>query len=131
MSYTEPIDRREQLRVKLKSLALESSVIRVEEHRARFTRKGAKRGDPWKYAALRDHRVGTVRHEARLTHLVYGALRGLPYEKMESGFVRTPLTVDDRRQMLKMWVRYGAAGTAAPSWMQPPEVKLVKRVVTA
>ncbi len=67
------LDRREQLRVKLKSLAEEARIIRKEERRI--------------FGQLREelyrHRIGIVRFEARCSHLAYGFIRGLTLEQME------------------------------------------------
>ena len=67
------VDRRELLRVKLKSLMAEARIIRQEEHRT------------WVplYQELRNHRVRHLRVEARATHLAYGLIRGLTREQME------------------------------------------------
>lgn len=67
------IDRREMLRVKLKSLAEEARIIRREELRAH----GEIREELYR------HRIDTVRAEARATHLAYGFIRGLTLEQME------------------------------------------------
>ncbi len=63
------------LRVKLKSLAAEARIIRIEEVRAgkQYDLQGA----------LRDHRIFTVRRAARETLLAYQYLRGIPYEVVE------------------------------------------------
>lgn len=66
-------DRREMLRVKVKSLAEEAHIIRREEQRTR----GQLRDE------LHLHRVGTVRIEARATHLAYGLIKGRTVEQME------------------------------------------------
>lgn len=66
-------DRREMLRVKLKSLAEEARIIRKEERRS----WGALRHELWV------HRVGPVRFEARAAHLAYGLLRGRTLQQME------------------------------------------------
>lgn len=66
-------DRREQLRVKIKSLAVEASIIRKEEHRT----SGVLREE------LYLHRVQPLRQEARSAHLAYGFIRGLTYDEME------------------------------------------------
>ena len=67
------IDRREMLRVKLKSLAAEARIIRREEQRT--------------FGALRDelhrHRVDIVRKVARDTHIAYGLIRGKTIDQME------------------------------------------------
>ena len=70
------VDRREMLRVKLKSLAEEARIIRREEQRTH----GALR------AELHQHRIGVVRNESRATHLAYGFIRGLTREQMEPGW---------------------------------------------
>lgn len=68
------LDRREMLRVKIKSLAAESKIIRHEELRSR----GEFRAELWR------HRTGDVRSEARVAHLAYGFIRGRKYEEMEA-----------------------------------------------
>jgi len=67
------IDRREMLRVKVKSLAVEARIIRREENRT----KGVLRGELW------NHRTGVLRQEARLSGLAYGLVRGRKMEQME------------------------------------------------
>ena len=67
------VDRREMLRVKLKSLAAEARFIRREELRTHGPMR----------EALHRHRVDTLRYEARATHLAYGLIRGLTIEQME------------------------------------------------
>lgn len=68
------LDRREMLRVKIKSLAEEAKIIRKEERR---THPGTLRNE------LREHRAGPLRLEARASHLAYGFIRGLTIEQME------------------------------------------------
>lgn len=67
------IDRREMLKVKLKSLAVEAKIIRHEERKT--------------HGALRDelyrHRIDVVRFESRHTHLAYGLIRGKKLEQIE------------------------------------------------
>lgn len=70
------VDRREMLRVKLKSLAEEARIIRREERRT----NGVLR------AELHMHRIGIVRYESRATHLAYGFIRGLAREQMENNW---------------------------------------------
>lgn len=67
------LDRREMLKIKLKSLAEESRIIRREERKTH----GQLRNE------LREHRVGVVRSEARHTHIAYGLIRGLSLEQIE------------------------------------------------
>lgn len=100
------IDRREMLRVKLKSLAEEARIIRREEQRT--------------HTVLRDelhrHRVLVVRSEARATHLAYGFIRGRTLEQMEaSSDPAAPPNWDKVRSMLK---RYGPVGMLEPEIMR-------------
>lgn len=64
-----------QLKVKIKSLAVEARIIRLEEKRTK---------DPGLKASLAIHRRWDVRNEARNSILAYGFLRGLPYNVIES-----------------------------------------------
>jgi hypothetical protein len=61
------------LKVKIKSLAAESRIIRQEELRS----KGSLRN------SLRLHRVNDVRHETRATLIAYNFLRGIAYPRTE------------------------------------------------
>lgn len=74
------------LKVKIKSLAEEAQIIRLEERRALARTpegKPSKWTDPDLYSGLREHRIGTVRSEQRLSLLAYAFLRGTPYHKVE------------------------------------------------
>lgn len=90
------IDRREMLKVKIKSLAEEARIIRREEHRTR----GELRNE------LREHRVGIVRSEARATHIAYGLIRGRSLDRIEPGAKRQP----DWKKIESMCKRYGPTG---------------------
>lgn len=57
------------LKVKIKSLAAESKIIRLEERRAKAAGRRALR------ASLQDHRLHVVRSEARHSQLAYAFLR--------------------------------------------------------
>lgn len=65
------------LKIKIKSLAAEASIIRRETNR--FTR-----GDNPVRLELYAHRVFVVRPESRSAGLAYGFLRGRAYEQMET-----------------------------------------------
>jgi hypothetical protein len=67
-------DRREMLRVKVKSLAAEARIIRQEELRS----SGMLRDE------LRNHRVIQLRFEARSAHLAYGFIKGRSLVQMEN-----------------------------------------------
>lgn len=109
------VDRREMLRVKLKSLAAEARIIRLEELRTH--------GDLRR--ELRDHRKGTVGYEARATHLAYGFIRGRTLEAMEPRrYVGMPKWLADEcdRQLFErvraMTKKYGPAGFIEPECMR-------------
>lgn len=94
-----------ELRVKFKTLASESKIIRLEEERLkckytwepdqkRLDRQGnpcLKKTIKWRpnetlerrRNTLHDHRVHEVRKETRHSLLAYGFLRGVPYRTME------------------------------------------------
>lgn len=103
------IDRRELLRVKLKSLAEEARIIRREESRT--------------HGALREelswHRRGVVRNEARATHLAYGFIRGLTRDQMEpKREPLIPLTTPDlweRQRMEKVNAMVKKYGPKTPA----------------
>src|SRR5574337_277922 len=67
------IDRREMLRIKLKSLMEEAKIIRKEERKL----WGNLRDELWY------HRTQELRNEARATHLAYGFIRGMDRDKIE------------------------------------------------
>jgi hypothetical protein len=67
-------DKRLFLKVKIKSLAEEARIIRLEECRAR---------DPHNLHELHQHRVDVVRKASRNTLLAYGFLRGRTRAQME------------------------------------------------
>lgn len=74
------------LKVKIKSLAEEAQIIRLEEKRALARTpdgKPSKWTDPDLYCSLREHRVKDVRKEQRHSLLAYAFLRGVPYVKVE------------------------------------------------
>lgn len=97
-------DRREMLRVKLKSLAAEAKIIRREEQRS----WGSFRDE------LRLHRVGTVRQAARETHLAYGFIRGRALEQMEAKAAVKP----DWEAVRKMVKKYGPRDFIEPECMR-------------
>lgn len=106
------------LKIKLKSLAAESTMIHREERRhnighrgrvrirrqlakatdlteakrARLERRMQKPSDKAMTAfwGLRHHRIWDVRNESRSSHLAYGFLRGLPYNRIEGNTKTVP-----------------------------------------
>ncbi|TXI10937.1 MAG: hypothetical protein E6Q68_07220 [Polynucleobacter sp.] len=73
-------DRRVFLKVKLKSLAAETRVIRSAERKSR--------PEQFKFLTneLRCHRIAVVRREARATNLAYAFIRGRKYKAVEAKF---------------------------------------------
>ena len=98
------IDRREMLKVKLKSLAEEARIIRREERKTHGRLQ----------QELYLHRVSVVRQAARETHLAYGFIRGLKLEQMEASAV-TPPNWDNIRKMIK---KYGPKDFVEPECMK-------------
>lgn len=87
------------LKVKVKSLAAEAAIIRLEESRAR----GALRD------SLRAHRQKDVRVEQRASQLAYGYLRAVPRVAIEPGAKSEP----DWERMQRMVVKFGGSADAA------------------
>ena len=63
------------LKVKIKSLAEESKIIRKEEFRAK--------SNPELRRSLYEHRISPVGSESRATFIAYGFLRGRKYSEVE------------------------------------------------
>lgn len=91
------------LKIKLKSLAAESRIIRHEERKSYDKQR----------CRLHEHRVGEVRREARATHLAYGFLRGVPRLSIE----RKAKTEPDWDKIRRMAGRYGDASKFG-EWQQ-------------
>ncbi len=81
------------LKVKIKSLAAEARIIRLEEKRAskrRYIKPSVSISRVWTYhgdndlrESLHRHRIDVVRVEARHSLLAYAFLRGVPYAAVE------------------------------------------------
>lgn len=80
------------LRVKIKSLAEEAKIIKLEEKRNKKARE-----------ELYLHRINVVRTEARATLLAYGFIKNKPYRLIESKGVVPPLILS---RVLKMLDKY-------------------------
>lgn len=105
------IDRREMLKIKLKSLADEARIIRQQEH-------AASRNENWimektgqgiresLQTELHHHRIFVVRKAARDTHIAYGLIRGKTWQQMEP----TAKTHPDWDAVEKMVKKYGPHG---------------------
>ncbi len=85
------------LKIKVKSLAAESRIIRAQELKLK--------GKNWCSLAnpLRDHRRGPLRAEARDAHIAYGFLKGRTYRQMEDD----PETEPNWDNIARMVKKYG------------------------
>lgn len=90
------------LKIKLKSLAAESRIIRKQELKSRGPIR----------EALYHHRIHVVRRAARETHLAYGFLRGRAYLALES---RCSSPSPDWKEVGKMVKKYGG-GDLPETW---------------
>lgn len=115
-------DRRRELRVKIKSLAVEAKIIRVEELRVRAAltrvagRPEAVASLASAFASLRGHRVGDVRRESRYALLAYAILRGRALERVEpvgKSLTRAPIAAD---KLARLVSRFGPLGVSATEW---------------
>ena len=88
-----------KLKIKIKSLAAESTIIRTEELKIRnAARKMADYSDGVAATkrlrdtlrSIHDHRVGILRRHARENQLAYGFLRGRTYQRLENTTKSTP-----------------------------------------
>jgi len=100
------LDRREMLRVKIKSLAEEARIIRREERRS----NGPLRDE------LHIHRVIAVRSEARVAQLAYGFIRGRAYERLEPKANTPP----DWKRVRALCKKYGPSLFEEPAVMREP-----------
>lgn len=96
-SITEPKDRRAMLRVKVKSLMVEAAIIRAEERKAR---------DIWTLGSLHQHRVLSLRSEARHSSLALGLIKGRTWRQMEVSCVKEP----DWEYVQKLLTKFGPKG---------------------
>lgn len=92
------MDERAYLKVKIKSLAEEAKIIRLETKHAKL---GSIR------LGLYLHRIHVVRPEARHTHLAYGFLRGREYHQIEPKAHTAP----NWKKVRKMVEKYGTHST--------------------
>lgn len=115
------IDRREMLKVKVKSLAAEARIIRREEMKARGDLR----------CELCHHRRGAVRLSSREAGIAYGYIRGLTLEQMERN-ANTPgwnalsdMAIDRIAKMVK---KYGPV----PGYKSPlQDIEAVREVLAA
>lgn len=143
-----------RLKIKIKSLAAESTIIRRAEQRyktlyvridpermelarrthkapiraiARFYKK-VRQVDEQSLQSLRFHRKHCVGHESRLSSIAYGYLREAKYENIEQPLY-SPITEDNAIEIYKMIKRFEPHGSnSSPerfiSWL--PETDFLK-----
>lgn len=110
-----------ELKIKIKSLATEATIIRTEEKKLTGERRNF----------VHNHRVIDVRQAQRATLLAYGYLRGMPYRAIErtTRWERAPYDRPgpDWAKVAGMVVKYGplrtdkeAASKALQQWREIP-----------
>lgn len=104
---TEVVDRREMVRIKLKTLAYESTIIR--ESCSTTDRRGRARNFGPLEVEMRKHRLYVVRHHARLTSIAYGLIRGKALDVIEAG-AKCPLDSKAWASIDTMCRNYGPVG---------------------
>lgn len=109
-------DRRRELRVKIKSLAQEARIIRLEEQRCRDSMTRAAGRDEqvaalaFSFQSLRAHRVNDVRRESRYSLLAYAMIRGKALRQAEK---KSDATKIDRQKLADLFRRFGVGCSAA------------------
>ena len=73
-------DKRRLLKIKLKSLAAEAKIIRLEEEKAWHSSRPEVRATR---EEMYQHRIGIVRYQSRATGLAYAFIRGRTYRDVE------------------------------------------------
>jgi len=117
-----------ELRVKIKSLAEESRIIRKEERRCLGSLTRTVGHDEQRaalassYASLRSHRVHEVRRETRYSLLAYALLRGRSVESTEPKCDKGRV---DREKLASLVKRFGMmteteAAKAVGDWLTYP-----------
>ena len=104
-----------QLKVKAKHLAEEAKIIRKEERKqldyAKYLERSGRSDSEYArylYNNLRNHRVGIVRHIARLTNVARAYLSGYAYSDVENKVHDINiLTKSDLKSIARMTIRYG------------------------
>lgn len=100
-----------ELRVKVKSLAAEARIIRLEERRARTTAARE---------SLYFHRIRDVRREARAALLAYAFIRGRDYATCEKPGKWNP---PDLVRVQQLVVKFGVRPSLASKGMLEQELK--------
>ena len=91
------------LRIKIKSLAAEATIIRQEANKTKGMVK-------W---GLNQHRTEVVRKHSRDNLLAYGLLRGIPYQAIELKCDKAP----DFKHVAEIAIRFGGNGVDISIWI--------------
>jgi hypothetical protein len=116
-------DQRAYLKVKIKSLAEEARIIREEERKPHADINEF--GYSAKRTGLYNHRVGTVRREARAALLAYGFIRGRKYRQIEVKNNTEP----DWEAVQRMVVKYGLQGYRWKIWSRADQKATEKELI--
>ena len=112
--------RRLHLKIKIKTLVEESKIIRHEENKFKWEDESK---NEYPRFRLRTHRVGTVREHIRLNLLAYGALRNIPYCKMEQKCAKAP----DFEKINKIVLTFEKQNASISSWIKEAKEYLSSR----
>ena len=107
--------RKTQLKIKIKSLAEESKIIRLEENKLTKQIKHNKEKSKDLNSlreSLSEHRKSIVRNEARYSLLAYALLRNIPYHKVETKCKNKP----DLGEVISIAKRFGANSDMIGEW---------------
>ena len=103
------------LKIKIKSLAEEAKIIRLEERKykksIRYNRDNQlppSKIKPWIAASLHSHRTYDVRKEARAAQLAYGFLRNKSLKSIEPHMVQKTSLGYERYDITLLWKRVDA-----------------------
>lgn len=100
----------EFLKIKLKHLAEEARIIRHKEKKLRGPNWGASSN------LFREHRVGIVRREARHSHIIYGYLRDVDYNRIESN-PKTKPSIKDLQRILNAFTYSRSKKEGLENWL--------------
>lgn len=98
------------LRIKIKSLAAEATIIRNEARKVKGMVK-------W---GLNNHRTETLRNYARHNLLAYGLLKKIPYSTIEQKCEKVP----NFKMILEIAKRFGASDADAIAWLSEAKIYL-------
>ena len=112
MLATHTADRRTELKIKIKTLAAESRIIRLEERKAKakarmVKRSEAKAGLRERCSRLGNHRKTVVRQAARAAYIAYAFISGRSYKSTEDRVKIEPEWRSVARNVVRFLTPYG------------------------